>query len=136
MWILEFFPGWIFSALLLAAVVTYLATKFLSNLPHTKLVEYASILLAALSIYMQGAVANNDSWLKRVSELELKVKEVETASAKTNTEIVEKVVTKTQVVKQKGETVVRYIDREVVKIDDSCKIPPEFVRAHNQAATP
>lgn len=135
MWILEFLPAWIFSALLLAAIAAYVAAKFLSSLPHAKLVEYASILLAAVSVYMHGAVANNDSWLKRVAELEIKVKEAELASAKTNTEIVEKVVTKTQVVKQRGETVFKYIDREVVKIDERCVVPPEFVSAHNQAAT-
>jgi hypothetical protein len=135
MWVLELLPSWIFSALLLAAVVAYLATKFLSSLPHAKLVEYASILLAATSIYMHGAVANNDIWLKRVSELELKVKTAEAVSAKTNTEIVEKVLIKTQVVKQKGHDIIKYVDREVLKIDESCKIPPEFVNAHNQAAT-
>lgn len=135
MWILQYLPGWIFSALLLVAIVAYIATKFLNRIPHAKVVEYASILLAAVSVYMHGAVANNDSWLKRVSELELKVKQAELASAKTNTEIVEKVVTKTQVVKQRGETVVKYVDREVLKIDERCVVPPEFVSAHNQAAT-
>lgn len=135
MWILQYLPGWIFSALLLASIAAYIAAKFLNRIPHAKVVEYASILLAAISVYMHGAVANNDSWLKRVSELELKVKQAELASAKTNTEIVEKVINRTQVVKQRGETVVKYVDREVLKIDERCVVSPEFVSAHNQAAT-
>lgn len=134
MWILQFLPGWIFSLALLVAIAGYLIAKFLTAVPHAKLLEYASVLVVVLSVYMHGAVANNDSWLKRVSGLELKLKEAEVASTKTNSEIETKVVTKTQVVRQKGETVVKYIDREVTKTDTSCVISPEFVSAHNQAA--
>jgi hypothetical protein len=47
---------------------------------------------------------------------------------------VEKTVTKTQVVKQRGEDIVKYIDREVVKFDANCAVPKEFVATHNQAA--
>ena len=53
-----------------------------------------------------------------------------------NVKIVEKVVTKTQVVKEKAQEVVKYVDREVVKYDNSCVIPKEFVKAVNDAAEP
>ena len=135
MWILQYLPGWIFSAILILSVFGYLAAKFLPRVPQAKLLEYLSIFVAVLCVYMHGAVSNNESWLKRVSELELKVKEAELASTKVNTEIQTKVLTRTQVVKQKGETIVKYIDRETVKIDERCVIPKEFVEAHNQAAT-
>lgn len=136
MWILQYLPAWIFSLTLVLSIAGYLIAKFLSSkIPQAKLVEYSCILVAVLSVYMHGAISNNESWLKRVNELELKVKEAELSSAKVNTEIQTKVITKTQVVKQKGETIVKYIDRETVKIDERCVIPPEFVNAHNQAAT-
>lgn len=135
MWILEYLPNWIFSAILVLSVLGYLAAKFLPRLPQAKLLEYACILVAVLSVYMHGAVSNNESWLKRVSDLELKVKEAELASTKVNTEIETKLVTKTQVVREKGETIVKYIDREITKIDERCVVPKEFVEAHNQAAT-
>jgi hypothetical protein len=51
-----------------------------------------------------------------------------------NEVIKERVVTKTQVVKQRGEATVEYITREVVKHNAGCVIPPEFINAHNRAA--
>jgi hypothetical protein len=53
----------------------------------------------------------------------------------------EKIVTKTQVVKQKGEDIIQYIDREVVKNNEiikyieHCPVPKSVIDAHNQAAT-
>ena len=83
---------------------------------------------------MIGAISNNDAWLARVKEMETKVAEAEAKSATTNTEIVEKTVVKTQVVKQRGEDIVKYVDREVVKYDATCVVPREFVTVHNKAA--
>jgi transcriptional regulator of nitric oxide reductase len=47
---------------------------------------------------------------------------------------VEKTVVKTQVVRERGKDIVRYVDREVVKFDANCVIPQEFVTVHNRAA--
>jgi hypothetical protein len=135
MWILQFLPNWIFYLLLFAAVIVFLITKFVAILPQTKLIQTASIAVVIISVYMIGAISNNDAWLSRVKDLEVKVAEAEAKSATVNTEIVTKVLTKTQVVRERGETVVKYIDRETIKIDERCTIPPEFVEAHNKAAT-
>ena len=135
MWILQFLPNWIFYLLLFAAVIVFLVTKFVAILPQTKLIQTASIAVVIISVYMLGAISNNDAWLSRVKDLEVKVAEAEAKSATVNTEIVTKVLTKTQVVRERGETVVKYIDRETIKIDERCTIPPEFVEAHNKAAT-
>jgi hypothetical protein len=49
-------------------------------------------------------------------------------------------VTKTQVVKDRGAEIIKYIDREIVKYDTKflpggeCKIPKEFIESHNKAA--
>ena len=77
----------------------------------------------------------------KVAEMEKKVAEAEVKSAKVNTEIVEKIVTQKQVVKQKGDTIIKYVDKEIVKYDtkylpgEICEIPKEFINAHNAAAT-
>ena len=83
---------------------------------------------------MIGAISNNDAWLAKIKDLETKVAQAEAKSATTNTEIVEKTVTKTQIVKQRGEDIIKYVDREVVKFDANCAVPKEFVATHNQAA--
>ena len=134
MWILQFLPNWIFTALLLCGVVLFLITKFVRVLPQAKPIQIASIALILFSTFMTGAISNNDAWLARVDELKAKVAEAEAKSATTNTDIVEKVVTKTQVVRERGQDIVKYVDREVVKYDANCVIPKEFVTVHNRAA--
>jgi 4-hydroxyphenylpyruvate dioxygenase-like putative hemolysin len=83
---------------------------------------------------MIRAISNNDSWLARVKDLEVKVAAAEAKSATTNTEIVEKTIVKTQVVRERGQDIVQYVDREVVKFDANCAVPKEFVTVHNRAA--
>jgi hypothetical protein len=134
MWILQFLPNWIFYLTLFTGIAAFLVTKFVKILPNAQLIQAAGVAVVAVSIYMIGAISNNDAWLARVKEMETKVAEAEAKSATTNTEIVEKTVIKTQIVKQRGEDIVKYIDREVVKYDATCIVPKEFVTTHNKAA--
>lgn len=136
MWILNFMPGWIFSALLLVGAGTFLATKFIKIIPNKEAIQWASVGVILVSIYFIGANANNDAWELRVKELEAKVAVAETESKATNETIKEKVVYRTQIVKQRGADNIQYIDREVTKYDNTCVIPREFVEAHNRAAEP
>ena len=134
MWILQFLPNWIFPVLFFAGIILYLVTKTISFLPHTKIFQAVAIALIFFSTYMVGAISNNNAWLARVKDLEVKVAQAEAKSATTNTNIVEKTVIKTQIVKQRGEDIIKYVDREVIKFDTTCVIPKEFVLIHNQAA--
>jgi hypothetical protein len=65
---------------------------------------------------------------------EVRLAEAEKASATANTKIETRVVNKTQYIKTRGADIVKYVDREVVKYDDVCKIPQPFIKAHNDAA--
>lgn len=134
MWILQFLPNWIFYVLLLAGVGAFLVTHFVKLLPNAQLIQAASAAVVAISIYMIGAISNNDAWLAKIKDLEVKVAEATAKSANLNTDIVEKTVVKTQIVKQRGQDIVKYVDREVVKYDTTCVIPKEFVLIHNRAA--
>jgi len=134
MWILQFLPNWIFPVLFFAGIILYLVTKTISFLPHTKIFQAVAAALIFFSTYMIGAISNNNAWLARVKDLEVKVAQAEAKSANTNTEIVEKTVVKTQVIKQRGQDIIKYVDREVIKFDTSCVVPKEFVLIHNQAA--
>jgi len=89
---------------------------------------------------MAGAISDNESWLAKVKDVEVKVAEVQVQSAKENIKIVEKVVKKLEIVRIQGNEVIKYVDREVVKYDTKfapggiCEIPKEFFIAHNDAA--
>ena len=134
MWILQFLPNWIFYLTLIAGIAALLITHFVKVLPNAQLIKLASVATVLASIYMIGAISNNDAWLAKIKDLEVKVAEAEAKSATLNTDIVQKTVTKTQVVKQRGQDIIKYVDREVVKYDTTCVIPKEFVLIHNRAA--
>ena len=85
-------------------------------------------------IFFKGAIYNNKEWVARVKEMEAKVAAAEAESKKENIKIVQKVVVKQQIVKERGEEVIKYVDREITKYDNTCVIPKEFVKAVNEAA--
>lgn len=87
-------------------------------------------------LFMSGAIHEKAAWELRVKEMELKMAEVKAQSSEANTKIVEKTITQRQIIKQRGDDIVRYIDREVVKYDQQCVIPKEFIEAHNKSAEP
>jgi uncharacterized membrane protein len=134
MWILQFLPSWIFYLLLFAGVIGFLVAHFIKVLPQVELIQVASAVAVIFNCYMIGAIANNDAWLARVKELETKVAQAEAQSAQANTDIAEKTVVKTQIIRERGQDIVKYVDREVVKFDTNCVIPKEFVTVHNRAA--
>jgi predicted ATP-dependent protease len=84
---------------------------------------------------MSGAIYDNEAWEARVKEMEAKVAKAEEQSKEANTVIESKVESAKQKIVQKQVIVKQYIDREVVKYDNSCVIPKEFIEVHNKAAT-
>jgi uncharacterized protein (DUF427 family) len=81
-----------------------------------------------------GLLYADGVWQQAARDLQQQVAEAEAKSQVVNTVVEERVVVKTQVVRERGAATVQYITREVVKHDTSCVIPPEFVHAHNRAA--
>jgi hypothetical protein len=79
------------------------------------------------------------AWRERVAEVEARLKVAQEQSVTENTRIETKLVTRTQLVREQGQEVIRYIDREIVKYDTKfapggqCEIPQEFIKAHNDA---
>ena len=147
MWLLQWLPNWIFYAVLLAGVfglvVSYLV-RFLSFIPFLYMyktpIQLGSIAAIVIGTFMSGAIHDNEAWEARVKEMEAKVAAAEVQSKEENVKIVTKIVTKTQVVKTRGQDIVKYVDREIVKYDTKfapggvCEIPKEFIKAHNDAA--
>jgi hypothetical protein len=134
MWILQFFPGWVFPAIFFAGIIVFLVTKTVSFLPQAKLIQGLAIALVFFGTYMTGAVSNNDAWKKRTQDLELQISELQIKSEKVNTKIVTKTLTKRETIRERGEDVIKYVDREIVKYDNTCVLPHEVVEAHNKAA--
>jgi hypothetical protein len=147
MWILQWLPNWIFYIILIAGVIGLAASyliKFLTFIPliyvYKTPLQLCSIAAIVIGTFMAGAIHDNDSWEARVKEMEDKVAAAEIQSKEQNVKIVEKVVRKTEIVRTRGEDIIKYVDREVTKYDTKfapggeCELPKEFIKAHNDAA--
>jgi hypothetical protein len=132
-WILTFVPTFVFHLALIAGAVGLLASAFLG--PYKLPVQIVSFIVFIGAVFFQGALAYKHSVAVEVAELKLKLQKAETKSVETNTEIVEKIVTDTKVIREKGETITEYVDREISIYNEVCVLPKEVINAHNMAAT-
>ena len=139
MWMLKFIPDWFFYAIFFLGLGGLVVTYFLRLIPIPAIylyktpIQLASIVAIAFGTFMSGAIYNNDAWIAKQKELELEYAQSQVKSEKATTEVVTKFITKREVIREKGEDLVRYIDREIVKYNEICKLPKEAIAAHNKA---
>ena len=140
LWILQLLPDWIFYAILGIGLVGLAVTYFLRFIPIPAIfiyktpIQLASVAMIAFGVYMSGVIANEQKWKDRVAELEKQYAESQVKSEKVSTEVVTKYITKREVIREKGEEQIRYIDREITKYNEVCKLPKEVITLHNEAA--
>ena len=134
MWLLKWLPTWLFYAGFFMGLAGTAITSIIKILPYNLPLKAAFAVTLLISTYMLGTISDNDAWFKKIADLEARVAKAETANAETNTKIVEKFITRTQVIRERGQDITSYIDREVTKYDNTCVIPSEFIQAHNRAA--
>jgi hypothetical protein len=148
MWILHLLPdsaiAWTVNTILIAGAVTTVAGFFVKFIPFVNTyripVQIIGILLLTVGVYFEGGYSTEIAWRERVREVEAKVAEAEKKSHETNVEVVTKFVKRTQIVREKGQDIVTYIDREVVKNQEvikfieNCPIPEVIVNTHNATA--
>jgi len=147
---LHFLPDtlilWFCNLLLLTGVALTVAGFFVHRIPFPLLWQYQlpfkilGIALLVLGVYFRGGYGVEMAWRERVAEVEARLKAAEEQSTKENTRIETKTVNRTRLIRERGEEIVKYVDREVVKYDTKfmpggiCEIPREFIKSHNDAA--
>ena len=147
MWLLHFLPdaylAFIVDAVLLLGIVATILTCFLLKYvvrlmptlaPHVFVAQAVSIAVFLVGVYFKGGYSTEMLWRERVREVEAKLVEAEKASAKANEKLEKKIKEKTKVIQGRQVIVKQYIDREVTRYDNQCRIPEPFVKAHNDAA--
>jgi hypothetical protein len=153
MWLLHFLPdaflAFIVNAVLIlglvSTVVTCFLLKYLIRLmpalsPHVRVAQIVSVAVFLAGVYFKGGYSTEMLWRERVAEVEAKLKVAEQQSQEENIRIETKYVDRVKVIRQRGDDVIKYIDKEIVKYDTKfapggqCEIPQEFIKAHNQAA--
>lgn len=160
-WVVSLIPDAVLSliywAIILAGITGVIAgwlgrwIPFYGN--YAKILKPVGIVLLVLGVWLRGGYDVEMSWRAKVAEMEEKVKKAEEQSRQVNTEIKTEVVEKTKVIKEKGDTIVKEIDRwrdrevikevqgpervrveEVIKYVENCPVPQEFINIHNDAA--
>jgi hypothetical protein len=147
MWILTFLPDafilWVVNIILLVGIVGFAASFFFgfviryipSLTPHRLILQIVSIVLLVLGVYLKGGYSVEMKWRERVAELEQKVKVAEDKSKEANKEIQTVYVDRVKVVRDTQVVIQEKLKDVQVTIDSQCKVVPEVVDIHNQAAT-
>lgn len=148
MWLITFLPD----AMVALVVYTIIAvgaglitasvlTRWIPGISgyQTPLQVFGAVILM-FGVYLQGGRSNEAEWQERVQQLELKLAQAQVDSSNKNVEVQTQVVTKTRVIREKGNDIIQYIDREIVKNQEvvryieQCPVPKEIIDAHNAAA--
>jgi len=144
MFILHYLPDsvilWFCNSLLLAGIALTVIAFFIRSIPLVNQyripAQVLGIALLIVGVYFRGGLAVEQTWRDRVAELEAQIMVAEAASRDANVKIETRVVKKTEYITRRGQDIVEYVDREVVKYDTTCVIPDPFIQAHNRAAEP
>jgi len=145
MWIFTVISEFIIHGIFLGGILLTLFGFVLGFIPligkYRIPLQIIGLLTLIFGAYLEGGLADNKEWELKVREVEAQVAKAETQSAEKNIEVQEKIVTKTKIVKEKGDEVIKYIDREVIKKEEvikyieNCPVPQDIIDAHNAAAT-
>ena len=144
MFILHYLPDslilWFCNGLLIAGIALTVTAFFIQSIPlinqYRIPAQVLGIALLIVGVYLRGGLAVEQTWRERVAELEAKIVVAQAASKDANVKIETRVLKKTEYITRRGQDIVQYVDREVVKYDNTCVIPEPFVQAHNRAAEP
>jgi signal transduction protein with GAF and PtsI domain len=135
MFLLKFVPAWFPAVLVLAGILGYLLLETKPGFLYQKLMKMVALTTTALGFFIFGMVYVDHHWRREAETLLARATAAEASAKVVNTEIKEKVIVKREYYKTRGRDIVEYVDREIVKYDNRCEIPNEFVEAHNKAAT-
>lgn len=147
MWLLHFLPdaflAFIVNMVLIIGIVSTVLTCFLLKFlvrfmpmlsPHVRIAQIVSVVILIAGVYFKGGYSTEMLWREKVREVEAQLEQAKQESAKVNTVVETKVVTQTKVVKEKADTLIQYVDREVIKEVENCRVPTEALDVHNEAA--
>lgn len=91
--------------------------------------------MVVCGLYMEGGISNQERWEAKVAEAKLEMAKKETASAEVTTKVVTKYVNKVEIVKEKGDVIIKEVPKYITEVaDGQCVIPNGFVLLHDSAS--
>lgn len=140
MWVLDLLPNWAIHAIVVAGVAIFIASKFVGYIPAFNPMlgmlryfldtfgKYVGIAVILLGVWLEGG---NYYYNQAKAEIERIEKQSKEATAKIEQEYESKIAQ----TKQKGGTIVQYVEKYITKETDAkCTIPNNFVILHDSAA--
>ena len=139
MFLLDILPNWIFYIFILVGAIGMVVAFFMQFMPwvstYRTQIILASIICLLVGIWFDGGITNQQRWEAKVVDLEKKLAVASVKSAESNTKLVQKLDDKLATAKANNNTVIQYIDREIVQYNKQCVIPKQAIIAVNAAAT-
>lgn len=104
--------------------------------PKYKLIAAALLSVALITgAYFKGRSDVNQAWDKEKLIQEAKIKDLEAKSAEVTVQIVTEYVYKDRIIKEKGDQIVKYVDKYITAEQDSaCVLGNNIIRLHDAAA--
>jgi hypothetical protein len=122
------------SAFLSFFIIHRIVRWFPALAPYHLIIQIVSAVLLVAGLYFKGGLGVEMAWRERVAELEAKVKESEERAKIVNEKIVVEYRDRVRTVVE-TKVVIQEKIKEVEKIvDGQCKVAPEAVSIHNEAA--
>lgn len=162
LYMFEFIPDMVWHIVLIASALLLFVTAFFSFIPYRLPVGILSGFILALTLWVEGGIANEAKWQAEIDKMKVALAEAEKKATQKNTEIQEKIVYKDKIIKEKGAAQIQYIDRivkgetiketvvqdmspeqraeyerKVTELQNSiknCPVPKIVVEEHNKAA--
>lgn len=143
MWILNLLPdsllyGFILSVMGIGAALLVFGT-FTFFLPLVKgwgmVMRTLGSLLLIASVYLYGGYGTEMKWRAEAAKLKADMDRKIALSETKSKEVVTKYVTKTKVIKEKGDVIIKEVPKYITKdADANCVVPKSFVLLHDSAA--
>jgi hypothetical protein len=136
--LLNFLPDFVFHLILIVGIVGIISSFALRYVPTFSIyrnpLQLAGTILMAVGLWYEGGIASQAELRNKLEKLEAELVVAKKESGKITKEIITKLIVEKQIIKEKGQTIKEYIDREVTIYDETCSLPKSAVTAHNAAA--
>jgi len=134
LWLLNLIPNFSIHLILIISVLSLVAAEFFSFVPfiskYLTPIKVVAIIVMVFAVYLEGAIGSNDLWQAKVDELTVKLAKAEVQSEKVNTVLVEKILEKEKIIKDKQNELKNAINKYAT---DECKLSNASVSLFNSS---
>lgn len=135
MWFLNLIPDFVVHVIAILGVLLTVGAIAFGQIPFVGTynipINIVGAVLIALGFYFEGAIGDNNSWKLKADELQVKLAQAQVVSEQTNTILVQTILEKDNVIKDKQNE----IDKAIKKyVTDECRLSNAAVSLFNSSS--